>query len=762
MSTVTVVNNTNKVIVQAVGSPGPQGPSTYTFEGAWSSATAYTVNDVVTYNGSSYVAKASTTNEAPDSNPTKWQLLAQKGNDGAAGADGADGADGAPGAPGADGADGAPGADGVGVPAGGTAKQILRKVDGTDYNTEWADLVVNSQQQRLVFVNSSDDLEALPALQVTPYGSVQHNLTDHFDDAESHTIVSDYFSLIADEDASDTSINVRYLEVEIDHDDDGFDFGLNGSAVTMSNFYLRHEGLSDVGSLTFYNNSFLLGNGTDPIDVKGVAYMFGFGEVKSGVTMTGPFQGYIFQPTVKNGATIDQTGSYTTAFGDFMTYEVDSSWHTSFAASPTIENIPSTKNYTGLNINPTIDAIAANAGVNAIAIGGNYGVFGSGSYFNGVNVNPNIDEARYASGLEISMDNVTPYAGVQSSVVIQDLTITFNAAGDNDSYSIEYIDGATAGSETVALNGNNIEVTIEDGVSNANQVKAAIEATIGLNAAVTVTVSGVGTNAQVVAGPISFSGGENPGQVLAARFDGDVQITGSLSFGGALSIGKLNAFHTQAMVNGGGTPTSIHSLISGPTVAANATVALADTIGVNTAMLLTIGANATVTSALLGASALALPAVVSMGVGSTIDLVSGATFAVSLDAGGAGGTIAELPLCRAVALPNGVTTINNLYGFKSDLPFGDPGTDSFGFYERDFKGNYLQSNLLIGGAPSSDDKVTNSSVALEIKSTTKAFLPSRMTTTERDALTAVNGMVIYNTSTDKFQGYAAATWVDLH
>ena len=33
---------------------------------------------------------------------------------------------------------GDPGADGVGVPAGGTAGQVLQKVDGTDYNTTWA------------------------------------------------------------------------------------------------------------------------------------------------------------------------------------------------------------------------------------------------------------------------------------------------------------------------------------------------------------------------------------------------------------------------------------------------------------------------------------------------------------------------------------------------------------------------------------------------------------------------------------------------
>ena len=37
-----------------------------------------------------------------------------------------------------------------------------------------------------------------------------------------------------------------------------------------------------------------------------------------------------------------------------------------------------------------------------------------------------------------------------------------------------------------------------------------------------------------------------------------------------------------------------------------------------------------------------------------------------------------------------------------------------------------------------------------------------MTTTQRNALTAANGMVIYNTTTNKFQGYANSVWVDFH
>ena len=50
---------------------------------------------------------------------------------------GATGATGPAGADGADGADGTDGADGVGIPAGGTTGQLLKKSSGTDYDTAW-------------------------------------------------------------------------------------------------------------------------------------------------------------------------------------------------------------------------------------------------------------------------------------------------------------------------------------------------------------------------------------------------------------------------------------------------------------------------------------------------------------------------------------------------------------------------------------------------------------------------------------------------
>ena len=60
--------------------------------------------------------------------PTTWGTV---GGQGPPGADGADGVDGA------DGADGSQGVPGQGVPTGGTANQVLAKIDSTNYNTQW-------------------------------------------------------------------------------------------------------------------------------------------------------------------------------------------------------------------------------------------------------------------------------------------------------------------------------------------------------------------------------------------------------------------------------------------------------------------------------------------------------------------------------------------------------------------------------------------------------------------------------------------------
>jgi hypothetical protein len=65
-----------------------------------------------------------------------------------------------------------------------------------------------------------------------------------------------------------------------------------------------------------------------------------------------------------------------------------------------------------------------------------------------------------------------------------------------------------------------------------------------------------------------------------------------------------------------------------------------------------------------------------------------------------------------------------------------------------------EGSLLIGTGTK-----TSSAVALEVKSTTKALLLSRMTTTERDAIASPTaGLLIYNTTTNKLNVYTGGAW----
>lgn len=61
--------------------------------------------------------------------------------------------------------------------------------------------------------------------------------------------------------------------------------------------------------------------------------------------------------------------------------------------------------------------------------------------------------------------------------------------------------------------------------------------------------------------------------------------------------------------------------------------------------------------------------------------------------------------------------------------------------------------------------ITNSSpnafAALDITSTLGALLIPRMTTTQKNAMTAVNGMLVYDITLNKFQGYENGAWASL-
>ena len=56
------------------GDTGASG--SFTWRGTWSSATSYGTNEVVLYNGTSYIAVANNQNVIPSSDSTKWNIMA--------------------------------------------------------------------------------------------------------------------------------------------------------------------------------------------------------------------------------------------------------------------------------------------------------------------------------------------------------------------------------------------------------------------------------------------------------------------------------------------------------------------------------------------------------------------------------------------------------------------------------------------------------------------------------------------------------------
>lgn len=102
---------------------GKEFVGTITWRASWLTGTAYDYLDVVNKDGVLYICLEAHTSDVfmTDLTNTKWEVFISNTT-------------GPTGDPGAD------GTDGQGVPVGGTAGQVLAKIDGTDYNTEWVDV----------------------------------------------------------------------------------------------------------------------------------------------------------------------------------------------------------------------------------------------------------------------------------------------------------------------------------------------------------------------------------------------------------------------------------------------------------------------------------------------------------------------------------------------------------------------------------------------------------------------------------------------
>jgi hypothetical protein len=115
---------------------------------------------------------------------------------------------------------------------------------------------------------------------------------------------------------------------------------------------------------------------------------------------------------------------------------------------------------------------------------------------------------------------------------------------------------------------------------------------------------------------------------------------------------------------------------------------------------------------------------------------------------------------------NGETTIGNVIIFGGATKSNVLQSQYFNTFTNSF--SVMEANAATGNARFyqfiSVGKTTDpvASAALEVVSTSKGFLPPRMTTTEKNAIASpATGLVLYDSTTNKLQCYNGSTWNDL-
>lgn len=223
--------------------------------------------------------------------------------------------------------------------------------------------------------------------------------------------------------------------------------------------------------------------------------------------------------------------------------------------------------------------------------------------------------------------------------------------------------------------------------------------------------------------------------------DAVIQVNANYTPQNNSGVDGANSFNTQMLIASGSPVSNVDSLVNNFSVLIEAL----DNIPIGP-----IG---------LGVSFVGAVGQVAVAAGKTIDVLNGfvAGFAVAPLAGD-GGTIARYNCYDGLgALPEGGNSqITELVAFHGGPYLSALAASSWGFLIDDPNAENYVMRMVVGG---STKKVTNASVGFEVADNTKAILHSRMTTVQRDALTAVAGMQIFNTDTNTLQFYNGTSWI---
>lgn len=555
-------------------------------------------------------------------------------------------------------------------------------------------------------------------------------------------------------------------------DDSGFSCGdpISGAGgLSGINSGLNSTNKSPVGHVQLFNGYSQFGNGTDPIIVHDVNGMSVGANLASGVTMQ---------------------------YANEFTSNLQSAAGSSLGSLTTLAEYSNvnylTQNYTGVQLNPTITTLdgvyngfSDNANVTT-----SYGGYSSANFapnigavsgsYNGLSISPNVA----SSSLTAAEFEITTVADVAQSLAGKYLTFCEPYTNGGVCWA-PWFQVSGTGAAPVAPGFTLVEVDITTGDSAAAVGTALYGAVNALTANLTWTDSGTGvvTGTAVTPGQSNVANAQDSGfgVIMTVFGGGDGSATGlnvNMANATGFNSGNVRAISTTGNVNisgkletgseapltdqGGTSALPVNTINTNFTVAPGVTVNNADMFGFGPVANLTMGANSHANASpglQVGASSLGMIGLITMDNGSTATNVNGSFIAQVLTGGtGAGGVIDDLNGYRAVTANFGSpSTVTNSRAFFADDILGAPATNHWGFYAKSSFENYMGKSLKIGGTAGVADQVSNSSVGLEIDPTL-AFLPDPMTTTVRDALTPITGMLINNSTTNQLERYDGAVW----
>ncbi len=239
--------------------------------------------------------------------------------------------------------------------------------------------------------DNAGDLESIPGFNIdTTSGGMNESLLEHPNNIiggfNANTLNVAFQPL---QDSPDDDWNIQLIGVNFDDANSGFSQGTSGEAATLLNLDVNHGGTGPIGSVSQLKMYYGMGNGTDPLTIKGLAYAFGFADINDNVTIDGQFQGFDFQPHIHSGA-IGTSNFNMYGFNDGAQVEIPVNSYNSVSLGPHILSINNNNSYNGVVVNPVIPTLTGNANLFGFGFYPAVTSVGSTGGITGMNMNPTI------------------------------------------------------------------------------------------------------------------------------------------------------------------------------------------------------------------------------------------------------------------------------------------------------------------------------------------------------------------------------------